>query len=78
MSADTDIHTAEKNNVIFISERAIKNDGDKKYVEILKDEKNNITDKAYVQTGMRGDDGMIEITSGLTGGENVITLSKTQ
>ena len=78
MSADTDIHTAEKNNVVFISERAIKDDGERKYVEILKDEKNNITEKKYVQNGMRGDDGMIEITSGLTGGENVITLSKTQ
>jgi hypothetical protein len=44
----------------------------------LKDEKNNVIDRAYVQTGMRGDDGMIEITSGLSGGENVITLSKTQ
>jgi RND family efflux transporter MFP subunit len=78
MSADVNIHTAEKNNVIFIPERAIKNDGDRKYVEILKDEKNNIIDKAYVETGMRGDDGMIEIISGLSGGENVITLSKTQ
>jgi HlyD family secretion protein len=78
MSADVNIHTAEKNSAVFIPERAIKNDGDKKYVEIMKDEKNNLIDKSYVQTGMRGDDGMIEITSGLTGGENVITLSKTQ
>ena len=78
MSADVDIHTAEKNNVVFTPERAIKDDGGKKYVEIMKDEKNNLIDKSYVQTGMRGDDGMIEITSGLTGGENVITLSKTQ
>jgi len=78
MSADVNIHTAEKNDVVFIPERAIKNDGDQKYVEILKDEKNNIIDRAYVETGMRGDDGMIEITSGLSGGESVITLSKTQ
>lgn len=78
MSADTDIHTAEKNNVVFIPERAIKDDGGGKYVEILKDEKNNITEKVNVKTGMRGDDGMIEITSGLSGGENVITISKTE
>jgi len=78
MSADTDIHTAEKNDVVFIPERAIKDENGKKYVEILKDEKNNITEKKYVQTGMRGDDGTIEIISGLSGGENVITLSKTQ
>ncbi len=78
MSADVDIHTAQKDNVVFIPERAIKDDGGRKYVEILKDGKNNIIDRAYVETGMRGDDGMIEITSGLSGGENVITLSKTQ
>lgn len=78
MSADVDIHTAEKDNVVFISERAIKDDGGRKYVEILKDEKNNIIDRAYVSTGLKGDDGLIEITSGLSGGENVITLSKTQ
>jgi HlyD family secretion protein len=81
MSANVDIHTAEKENVVFIPERALKNDppadGGKKYVEILKDAKNNIIDRAYVQTGMRGDDGMIEITTGLSVGENVITLSKT-
>ena len=78
MSADTDIHTAEKNNVVFIPERAIKEDNGQKYVEILKDEKKQIIDRVNVQTGMRGDDGMIEITSGLSGGENVITISKTQ
>lgn len=78
MSADVNIHTAEKDNVVFIPERAIKDDGGRKYVEILKDEKNNIVDRAYVETDMRGDDGMIEITSGLSGGENVITISKTQ
>jgi multidrug efflux pump subunit AcrA (membrane-fusion protein) len=78
MSADVNIHTAEKNGVIFIPERAIKDDSGRKYVEILKDEKNNLIDKAYVETGMRGDDGMIEITSGLNGGENVITLKSTK
>lgn len=75
MSADTDIHTAEKNDVVFIPERAIKDDNGKKYVEILKDTKKNVIDRAYVETGMRGDDGMIEITSGLSGGEDVITIS---
>lgn len=78
MSADVDIHTAQKNNVVYIPERAIKDDGGKKYVEVLTDAKNNTTEKVYVTTGMRGDDGMIEITNGLKGGEKVITLTKTQ
>ena len=52
----------------------MKTEGNKKYVETLKDEKNSITEKAYVQTGLEGDDGIVEIISGLSGGEKVITL----
>jgi HlyD family secretion protein len=76
MSNDIDIHTAEKDNIVIIPLRAVKTDGDKKYVEILKDEKNNLTDKIYITTGLSGDDGMVEATSGLSGGEKVITLTK--
>jgi len=78
MSADLDVKTAEKKNVISIPERAVKEDGGQKYVEILKDENNGITEKVNVKIGMKGDEGMIEITSGLSGEEKVITLSKTQ
>jgi HlyD family secretion protein len=78
MSADLDIKTASKNNVVFIPERALKDDNGQKYVEILKDEKNNTTEKINVKTGMKGNDGMIEITSGLSGGEKVVTFAKTQ
>jgi RND family efflux transporter MFP subunit len=77
MSADLDIKTASKDNVVSIPERAIKNDNGQKYVEILKDEKNNTIEKVNVKTGMKGDDGMIEITSGLKSGEKVITFTKT-
>jgi RND family efflux transporter MFP subunit len=75
MSVDADINTAEKNNVVMIPLRAIKTEGNKKYVEILKSE--NTTKKIYIETGLAGDDGMVEITSGLSGGENVVTLTKT-
>lgn len=75
MSCDVDVRTSEKNNVVAIPLRAVRTDGDKKYVEILKDEKNNITEKVFVTTGLEGDDGIVEITSGLGGGEKVITLT---
>jgi multidrug efflux pump subunit AcrA (membrane-fusion protein) len=75
MSCDVDIKTAEKKNVIAIPLRAVKIENEKKYVEILKDEKNNITEKVFVKTGLEGDDGIVEITSGLTGGESIITLT---
>lgn len=75
MSCDVDVKTAEKNNVVAIPLRAVKTEDSKDYVEILKDEKNNITEKVFVTTGLEGDDGIVEITSGLKGGERVITLT---
>ena len=77
MSADLDIKTASKDNVVSIPERAIEEENGQKYVEVLKDEKNNTIEKVNIKTGMKGDDGMIEVTSGLTGGEKVITFTKT-
>lgn len=76
MSADLDIETAEKNNVISIPERAIKDDNERKYVEIIKDDKTNAIERVYITTDLRGDEGMIEITSGLKGGEKVVTFTK--
>ncbi|HPN96584.1 MAG TPA: efflux RND transporter periplasmic adaptor subunit [Candidatus Moranbacteria bacterium] len=76
MSADLDIKTNSKNNVVSVPERAIKEENGKKYVEILKDAKTNTIEKVYVTTGLRGNDGMMEIASGLTGGEKVVTLTK--
>jgi multidrug efflux pump subunit AcrA (membrane-fusion protein) len=78
MSADVDIKTDERKNIFSIPMRAVKNENGRKYVEILKDEKQGITEKADVTTGMEGDDGMVEIKSGLKGGEKVITLASTK
>ncbi|HRY82899.1 MAG TPA: efflux RND transporter periplasmic adaptor subunit [Candidatus Moranbacteria bacterium] len=73
MSVDADINTAEKNNAVMIPLRAVKNDGNQDFVEILKPE--NKTERVNVQAGLKGDDGMVEIVSGLKGGEDVVVLS---
>ncbi len=79
MSADIDIRTAEKNNVIFIPLRAVKTENDKEYVEILKTQDGKeFTEKIYVKTGLKGDEGMVKIISGLSEGEKVITFTKTE
>lgn len=79
MSADVDVKTAEKKDVVMIPLRAVKTEGEKEYVEILKVQNGKeVTEKAYVTTGLHGDDGMVEIPSGLFGGEKVVTLTKTQ
>lgn len=72
MSVNIDIATAQRDDAIMVPSRAIKTEGNRKYVEILKEE--NRKEKIFVETGLEGDDGMVEITSGLGGGEKVITF----
>lgn len=77
MSADIDVLTAEKKDVLAVSNQAIKNDEGNKYVEVLKmvDEK-KVTERKNVKIGLRGDNGMTEIISGLNEGDEVVTFVK--
>ncbi len=74
MSADINILVAEKKNVLAIPKRAVKTEGDKKYVEVLKS-KNQI-EKKNVETGLEGDEGIVEIIQGLSSEENIIVFVK--
>lgn len=77
MSTDIDIMTAEKKDVWAVSNQAIKNDKGNRYVEILETQNEiRTTKRINVKAGLRGDDGMTEIISGLNGGEEVITFTK--
>ena len=76
MSANVDIATAEKEDVLMIPMRAVKTEGKKKYVDVL--QADNTTKKAYVETGLEGDEGMVEIKSGLKEGEKVVTFVNTK
>jgi len=72
MSADIDVKTAEANNVLMIPLRAIEtDDGGEKIVQVLVS--NDIINKVKITTGLEGDEGMIEVKSGLKSGEKVIT-----
>lgn len=77
MSTDIDILTSEKKDVLAVSNQAVKNDDGNRYVEIL-EEKDGVksTRRVDVKVGLRGDNGMTEIISGLKGGEEVITFTK--
>lgn len=73
MSVDIDINTKEKSNVLMISQRAVKIDNETKKVQILLD--NDEVQDVEVETGLRGDDGMIEIISGLKEGQKVVVFT---
>lgn len=74
MSANVDIRTAERDGVLMIPIRAIKTEGQNKFVDILKD--NNQTEKVKIVTGLEGDEGMVEVKSGLAEGDKVVTFTK--
>lgn len=76
MSSNIDIATAEKNDVVSVPSRAIKIEGNKKFVDVL--QADNTTKKVFVETGLEGDEGMVEIKSGLKGGEKVVTFVATK
>ncbi|EKE18459.1 MAG: hypothetical protein ACD_9C00333G0007 [uncultured bacterium] len=77
MSLNIDILTAEKNDVLIIPSRAIKIEENRKYVEVLKVDGVTV-EKVYIETGLEGDEGMVEVKSGLRGGEKVVTFVATK
>lgn len=74
MTVNLDILTDKKVGVLRIPLRAVKMDGEVKYVEILGVD--NQPERREVTTGLEGDEGLVEIKSGLSEGEKVITLKK--
>ncbi|MFA4871619.1 MAG: efflux RND transporter periplasmic adaptor subunit [Patescibacteria group bacterium] len=82
MTSDVTIKTAEKDNVLYIPQRAVKvrettlGEVAEKYVAVLGD--NNQTTEKTVTIGLRGDNGLVEVISGLAKGEKVVTFKKEQ
>jgi HlyD family secretion protein len=77
MSVNIDIHTAEKAGVLMIPQRAVKTDSNnKETVDIL--QADNMTKTVSVETGLNGDDGMVEVTKGLKEGDKVVTFVATK
>lgn len=74
MTANVIITTASKENVLIMPSRAIiEKNGGNKYVRVLADGRINET---QVDIGLRGDEGMVEILSGLKEGDEVVTYVK--
>jgi len=70
MTANITIKGEEKNDVIAVPQRAVIQNDNGKFVQVLVGKK--VIEKA-VTTGLRGSDGNIEISSGLKVGDVVVT-----
>jgi len=75
MTANLAILAGEKLSVLAIPQRAVVNNG-KKLVRVINDSKKKTYSEALVTTGMEADGGLVEITSGLTEGQEVVTFIK--
>jgi len=73
MTANIDVLTAQKENVLAVPYRAIIAKNNEKIVRIISGEK---IEERKAQLGLRGSDGFVEITSGLNEGEKIITFEK--
>jgi HlyD family secretion protein len=76
MTANIDILTDKRENVIAIPQRAVTSKGEDKIVKILLDEKTGETAEVKVKTGLRGSDGSVEIIEGVKEGYKIITSQK--
>lgn len=71
MSADVDIVVDEKENVLVLPLRVIEEDEQGLYV-FVKVGTNGDVERRTITTGLEGDDGRVEILSGLSDGETVV------
>lgn len=73
MTANLDIMTAQKENIIAIPQRAVISKNGDKFVRVFE---GTVVVEKIVKTGLRGSNGDVEILSGLNEGEKVITYTK--
>lgn len=75
MTANVTIFTEFKEEVLVIPTRAVRSSSGTKKVRLLRDGK---VEDREVRTGLRGDDGQIEILEGLDEGEEVVTFDHSE
>ncbi len=72
LTANVDILSAQKENVIYAPTRNIVIKDNKKYIKLLKDKKTGTTEEKEITTGLRGSDGRTEVLSGLNEGDKIV------
>jgi RND family efflux transporter MFP subunit len=75
MTANVTILTAKADNVLTIPARAVKTDQTNATQTVRVLQNGNPTDRT-VKTGLRADDGLVEVTEGLNEGETIIVADK--
>jgi HlyD family secretion protein len=73
MTANMTILVAKKDNALAVPSSAVINESNGNYVRVIDDSKKLTYHEVQVQTGLQADGGLVEITSGLTEGQEIVT-----
>ncbi len=76
MTANMTILVAQKNNALAVPSTAIINNNNKQYVRVIDNDHSKTYHEVQVQTGLQADGGLVEITSGLKDGQEIVTYMK--
>ena len=76
MTANMTILVAQKNDVLAIPQQAVINQNNKQLVRVVDDTKKKTSHQVEIQTGLQADGGLVEVVSGLTEGQEIITYIK--
>ncbi len=71
MSGNADVHIAEKAGVLYLPSRAIKKDGTKRSIQVASSDGMTLN-SVPVETGLEGDESLVEVTKGVTEGQVVV------
>ena len=77
MTADANVMAAKKEGVLSIPQRSVISEDGRKFVKIITD-KAGVFRESDVTTGLRGSDGSVEILSGISEGDKVVTYSSSK
>jgi HlyD family secretion protein len=76
MTVNMTIVVAKKDNVLAVPSLAVINKNNKKYIRVITDSKLKTFSEVEVKTGLQADGGLIEILSGISDGQEVVTYLK--
>lgn len=76
MTANMTILITNKDNVLAVANSAIINKNSQQFVRIIDDKQKKTYHEVLVQTGLQADGGLVEIISGLSEGQEIVTYIK--
>ena len=76
MTANMTILVAKKDGALAVPSTAIINKNNKQYVRVIDDQKKKTYHEVEVKVGLQADGGLVEILSGLSDGQEIVTYIK--